>query len=152
MVETLSNTQVQSEPFNESAKRMKDNSPGWSAKRGTLGSPAREFQRARFSGRKILSPAKAGFGIVMTTLPRVSFAALTTPWAIFFRPLCGLIEMLLAHGLNIHPPERQDSIPFNQLQKTSNQILINLNRLQKLTLRHPLMLCMRIQNRTRPDE
>ena len=78
------------DPANESAKQTADSSPGWSeAEPGDRMPPVGQ---ARFSGRKILSPAKAGSGNHLVSGPRVALALLATPWATFFRLLRRLID------------------------------------------------------------
>src|SRR6185436_2194082 len=83
------------ERLNESAKRAKENSPG-EAERSEAPPWVTQIKesRARFSGRQTrylndLSPAKAGSVVYRDPVPRVSLAS---PWATFFRPLCGLVE------------------------------------------------------------
>src|ERR1700682_6628820 len=78
------------DPRNESAKQTADSSPGRSEAPAGDRMPA--VGLARFSGRKSLSPTKAGSGNHLVSQPRVALASLATPWATFFRLLHRLVD------------------------------------------------------------
>src|SRR6266516_5840925 len=96
--------------LNKPAKRAEEFSPG-QAERSEAPPwvPTRKNSRARLSGRQndlliLLSPAKAGLILKRDPVPRVPFAALTSPWAILCRPLRRLVGRLCLGPRIIHGP------------------------------------------------